>query len=290
VREYGAGRGTLARTILDGLQTERPDAYAAAMYELSDVNTRQIARALEILRDSGHGDHAQAATDEAITGVILANELLDAFPVHRLLYENHEIREAYVIWHDGWFAEEVGPISDQRLLLPLEGLSFAEGQRLEVSPAAWEWTLSICDIIERGFAILIDYGYPARELYDAQQRFDGTLRTYSRHLVSDDPFRRIGLQDLTAHVDFSAISAAAESCGCTELGLTSQAYFFAGLGIEEILLRVQQTATSAHEYLNARETLMHLLDPRGLGRFRVLALGKGVPVAPPLRGFSFVLY
>ena len=97
------------------------------------------------------------------------------------------------------------------------------------------------------------------------------------------------MQDLTAHVDFTAVSHAAESGGCSVLGLTSQAYFFAGLGIEELLLRLQTASTDLPNYLNARQTIMHLLDPRSLGRFNVLVLGKGVDVTTKLRGLSFAL-
>jgi len=115
------------------------------------------------------------------------------------------------------------------------------------------------------------------------------LRTYSQHLVSDDPYRRVGMQDLTAHVDFTAVSRALEAGGCEILGMTSQAFFFAGLGIEELLMQLQTTAHDPGDYLNARETIMHLMEPRGLGRFRVLVAGKDVSADPPLRGLSFSL-
>jgi SAM-dependent MidA family methyltransferase len=182
-----------------------------------------------------------------------------------------------------------GSVSDDRITAPVRDLPLIEGQRLEVSPAAWNWAATLGERLERGYAILIDYGYPRHQLYDPAQRADGTLRTYSRHLVGDDPYRRVGKQDLTAHVDFTTVSEAAVAGGCTELGLISQAYFFAGLGIEELLLQLQIIGTEMTDYLNARQTIMHLLDPRALGRFHVLVLGKDVPAEPPLRGLSFSL-
>jgi SAM-dependent MidA family methyltransferase len=214
---------------------------------------------------------------------------LDAFPVHRLTVADGEVREVYVTWRDGWFADLIADLSDTALLDPLRGLDLLEGQRFEVSPDAHQWAREIGSRIARGYGVLIDYGYPANDLYDPRQRFDGTLRTYSEHLVSDDPYRRVGRQDLTAHVDFTAVARAAEAGGCDVLGLTSQAYFFAGLGIEELLMSMQRTGAGGFDYLNARETIMHLMDPRGLGRFRVLMLGKDVPSGPPLRGLSFSL-
>ncbi len=289
VREEGAGSGTLARDILDGLREERPDVLAAIRYELSDVNAVRLHTGVERLAGAGYDQRVSTATDEPFSGVLLANELLDAFAVHRLVIRNGEPHEVFVAWRDGWFADEERPLSSESLAAPLAGLDLIEGQRLEVSPVAWEWAKRIGRTLERGYAILIDYGYPAERLYSPSERPEGTLRTYSRHLVGDDPYRRIGLQDLTAHVDFSAISRAAKAGGCTVLGLTSQAYFFAGLGIEELLLRLQTTGADLPDYLNARQTIMHLLDPRALGRFHVLVLGKDVPTEPTLRGLSFVL-
>jgi SAM-dependent MidA family methyltransferase len=289
VREEGAGSGTLARDILDGLREERPDVLNALRYELSDVNSVRVADGIQRLQAAGYAVSVATSTDAPITGVLLANELLDAFPVHRLIVRDGDIRELYVTWRDGWFADEEGPLADHRLALPLAQLELSDGQRLEVSPAAWHWSATIGDRLERGYAILIDYGYPATQLYSPTDRYEGTLRTYSRHLVGDDPYRRVGKQDLTAHVDFTAVSRAAEEGGCSVLGLTSQAYFFAGLGIEELLLRLQITSSDLPDYLNARQTIMHLLDPRSLGRFHVLVLGNGVDAEPPLRGLSFSL-
>jgi SAM-dependent MidA family methyltransferase len=283
VREAGAGGGVLARQIVEGLRREHPEALAALRYELADISEARVAEAVA----AGSGLVAPAG-DAPLEGVLLANELLDALPVHRLIYAGGEPRELYVTWRDGWFADEVGALSDPRLAEPLSGLPLVEGQRLEVSPAAWDWARDIGRQIGRGYAILIDYGYPAAELY-APTRVEGTLKSYSQHLVSIEPYRRVGRQDLTAHVDFTAVSRAAQARGMTELGLTTQAYFFAGLGIEELLLGIQRAATDPYSYLNAREAVMHLLDPRGLGRFRVLVLGKGVPAEPPLRGLAFAL-
>ena len=288
LRESGGGAGTLARQLVEGLREERPDMLPTLRYELGDINAPHTAAALMVLRDVAPDVTFAPESSSALNGVVLANELLDAFPVHRLRVVDGSLREVYVGWRDGWFADEVGELSDASLAQPLADLSLLEGQALEVSPAAWEWARALGGQLTRGYAILIDYGYPAAELY-APARVAGTLKSYSAHMAGLEPYRRVGRQDLTAHVDFSAVSRAAQDAGLEELGLTTQAFFFAGLGIEELLLRVQQTATDPYSYVNAREAVLHLLDPRGLGRFRVLALGKGVQREPPLRGFGFRL-
>ncbi len=233
-------------------------------------------------------DHARPASDAPVRGVLLANELLDAFPVHRLIQHEGELKEIYVVFEAGWFQDQIGPLSNPDLARLLSGAVLQEGQRAEVSPQAIEWSRGICSHLSSGYAILIDYGYPASELY-GPLHFEGTLKGYTRHDVTEDPYFRVGYQDLTAHVNFTAVSEAAQSGGCVELGLTNQAYFLAGLGIEQLLLRLQRTATTPQEYIEAREAVLHLIDPGALGRFRVLLLGKNVETEPPLRGFSFRL-
>ena len=288
IREDGAGRGTLGLDILSELHDRFPDLYRIVTYELADLNANRVEEGLARLTENGFGDHVRAATGEPFAGVLLANELLDAFPVHRLIQERGELREMYVAFKDGWFIDEIGPLSDPELVTLLSGIALQEGQRAEVSPQAIAWSRGIGKQLSSGYAILIDYGYPASELYN-DIHFEGTLKGYSRHDVTEDPYFRVGNQDLTAHVNFTAVSAAAQAGGCVELGLTNQAYFLAGLGIEQVLLQLQKSDVTPHEYVLARDAVLHLIDPGGLGRFRVLLLGKNVETDPPLRGFSFRL-
>lgn len=288
VREEGAGRGMLAAHILSEIHHRAPELFRTIRYELSDLNQQRVIEALSFLEEHGFGAQAHQAGATPVNGVLLANELMDAFPVHRLIKMDGRLQEIFVTLGDDWFQDVVGPLSDPNLEALLNGVTLDEGQRAEVSPAAVEWARSIGDRLERGYVILIDYGYPAHELYSAE-RFDGTLKGYSQHEVTDDPYRRVGNQDLTAHVNFTAISQAAQTSGLTELGLTTQAYFLAGLGIDQVLLELQKTTTDAQAYITARNAVMHLIDPRGLGRFRVLILGKQVNTDQPLSGLSFTL-
>ena len=129
------------------------------------------------------------------------------------------------------------------------------------------------------------------ELYDPIRRRDGTLRAYVRHQVHDDPYRHVGRQDLTAHVDVTAVERAARAADLTTVGITTQAEALIGLGIEDRLRRIQRDpATTFEAYASLRASLMRLLDPGAMGRFRVMAFGRDWPGSaddPPLGVFAF---
>ncbi len=172
------------------------------------------------------------------------------------------------------------------LLLGSDGIVFHEGDHFEVSPAAADWFRQSAEALRRGYTLTIDYGYPAAELYRAH-RLEGTVRGYAGHTVTDDPFLRVGRQDLTAHVDFSALIWAGEAAGLQLAGLTTQGDFLAALGLGQQLVAMQQEpGITMEQYLAAQASVLRLIDPAGLGRFRVLAMAKDAPIEPPLRGFK----
>jgi SAM-dependent MidA family methyltransferase len=141
--------------------------------------------------------------------------------------------------------------------------------------------------IERGLAMIIDYGHPAQALYDPGLRPGGLLRTYRRHHVGNDPFRFVGEQDLTAHVDWTALELAAADGGLEILGRTTQSEALSGLGLVERLVELQsQQGVTAEAYAAARAAVVRLLDPRALGGFGVLLLGRGL-TASRLRSLAF---
>ena len=172
----------------------------------------------------------------------------------------------------------------------MEGVTLAEGQRAEICLALDDWIAGAAAGLGRGILLLIDYGHPARELYDPIRRRDGTLRAYLRHRVHDDPYIHVGRQDLTAHVDVTAVERAAAADGLIHLGTTTQAEFLVGLGTEELLQTIQaDPATTIEDYLGVRSALLRLLDPAAMGRFRVLAFGRGWPAGTVPAGFGFRL-
>ncbi len=298
VREYGAGIGTLAWDIIGGLATEAPACRAALTYRLVELNQYHRTQALATFVAAGLGDVvreeviAAGADPEPIAGVVLANEVADAFGAHRLIWREGRLREGWVIWNGDCFAEEEGELSaaaaaaDPDAMLREHGITLAAGDRIEISPAAREWFAAAARGLDRGYAIVIDYGYPASELYRAH-RLAGTVRAYHRHTVSDDPFPHVGQQDLTAHVDFSALRQAGERAGLVFAGQTTQGAFLASLDMGDLLVALgNDPETALPEYLAAQAALLRLIDPGGLGRFGVLSMARDVPVSPPLRGFT----
>jgi SAM-dependent MidA family methyltransferase len=292
VREYGSGVGGLAYDILAGVADRYPDLFAVIRYHLAERNRHRQADALTAFRDVGLIDKVVDESDTAlkpITGVILANEVADAFRAHRLIRSSESFTEAWVVERDGELAFESGPVSDdgQRAIEQLEAelLDIPDGV-YDVSIAAPGWFGHAVDHLTSGYAIVIDYGYEAAELYSGH-RLEGTLRAYREHTVSDDPFAHPGETDLTVHVDFTALRRAGERAGADFLRLTTQGAFLSGLGLGNRLVSLQSDPdTHVADYLTAQTVVLRLIDPGGLGRFRVLVMAKGVPSGPPLSGLT----
>ena len=298
VREYGAGVGGLAYDLIAGLSEEAPEAAAVLCYRLVEPNPHRRAEALAAMAEVGLDRMVTAeewpgdGAAEPIVGIALANEVADAFPVHRLLWRDGELRERYVVWREGGFAEEEGELSPEALvsapdeMLAAAGVTLRDGDAIEISPAAAAWFAGVGRGLARGYAIVIDYGYEARELYRGH-RLAGTVRAYRRHTVTDNPFRHVGRQDLTAHVDFTALRRAGEAVGLTFAGFTTQGAFLASLGLGDFLVQLQaDPATTAAEYVATQAAVLRLIDPGGMGRFGVLIMARDAPVRPPLRGFG----
>ena len=298
VREYGSGIGALAWDVIGGLSTEAPECRAALEYRLIETNPHRLEQSLAALAEGGLGDvvrgeHIPPGSDpEPITGVVLANEVADAFGVHRLIWRDGRFREGWVLWSGNGFVEEEGDLSpeaaaaDPEAMLRENGIALAEGDRIEISPSAASWFAAAARGLRRGYAIVIDYGYPAAELYGAH-RLAGTVRAYRGHTVSDDPFAHVGEQDLTAHVDFSALRGAGEDAGLTLAGQTNQGAFLASLGMGDLLVALgKDPETSLPEYLAAQAAILRLIDPGGMGRFGVLIMARDAPISPPLKGFT----
>lgn len=295
LREYGAGTGALAVAILDGLAHERADLARVLRYDPIEVEPGRLETIAARLASAGHA--AAFASDappieEPITGMVIANEVLDALPTHRVVSRGGALREIAVGWEDGAFVDVETATSTPALAerLAAEGVTLAEGQRAEICLALDTWIAGVAAGLERGVVLLIDYGYPAEMLYDPVRRRDGTLRAYLRHRVHDDPYIHIGRQDLTAHVDVTAVERAAVAAGLSHLGTTTQAEFLVGLGTESLLQAIQaDPATTIEDYIGVRSALLRLLDPAAMGRFRVMAFGRGWPAGATLAGLDYRL-
>jgi SAM-dependent MidA family methyltransferase len=286
IREHGAGEGAMARAILDAIDD---DAFRAAIrYEPVEVDPRRVATWRAALTDAGHADRiADPLAGEAFDGVVLANEVLDALPVHRVRQRAARLLELAVDVDaaDGHLVEvEIAPstpaLADR---LAAEGITLVDGQTAELCLDIEPWLAAATADLRRGLVVLIDYGAPAADLYDPRRRPAGTLRAYLRHRVHDDPLIHVGRQDLTAHVDTTAVEAAGHDLGLTTVGLTTQAEALLALGIEDRWRAIQaDPSTTPEAYAHARGAVMRLIDPGAMGRFRVVVLGRDWPDEAPL--------
>lgn len=299
LREYGAGTGALAESILHGLADDRSGLLDAIAYEPVELLPARVERIRDRLAAAGFAaalaepaepPHRDAATEPFDTAVI-ANEFLDALPVHRVVMRDGSLLERFVDWsaERGAFVDVEGAPSTPALAarLAAEGVQLRDGQAAEIRLATDPWVAAMSAGIGRGIATIIDYGAPAQELY-GPARHDGTLRAYTGQRAHADPYVAVGRQDLTAHVDFTAVERAAAALGWRTLGLTSQAEFLVGSGFGDLFATRQADPDVEPEtYLALRASAARLLDPRALGGFRVLVLGRGIPDDTALRGLTY---
>jgi SAM-dependent MidA family methyltransferase len=214
-----------------------------------------------------------------VHGCILSNELVDSFPVHVVTLRDGRLREIYVASEDGGFREEFGDLSSNELEGYFEGLGIVldEGQRAEVNLMALEWMEMVGRILTEGFVITIDYGHEVEILY-SPLRGNGTLLCYYRHSWHENPYERIGLQDITSHVDFTSLMRKGEEVGLRSTGLTTQYRFLISLGfLEEAQKRLGKDQGSL-EGMRDRLAMKTLIFPDGgMGDvFKVLIQHKGI--------------
>ncbi len=284
--EAGAGSARLSADILRAIRTRDPAVYERLRLHLVEVSDEARRAQGATLGEVGEKLVASSAhLPERFSGILLANELLDALPVHQVVMRAGGLQEVYVRVRDDRLDVTEGPLSTPRLKehLASEGIVLEPGWRAEVNLRAVEWTRAAVRALTRGFLILVDYGHPARELYSVTHA-SGTLTTFSRHTMAGPEssvhppwLDRPGEQDITAHVDFTSVQHAAESEGARVLGFLDQTYFLLGLGAADL----------DHPDTKRRLALKTLLMPGGLGStLKVLILGKNVG-EPPLLGCSF---
>lgn len=281
ILEFGAGTGTMASDVL--LELERldslPDHYF--ILELSaDLQQRQqetLRRRVPHLFE--RIEWLSALPQPGFKGVILANEVVDAMPVHLIRFEERGVREGFVGWQEGRFVWCDSPLSTPELRQRIEALQqpcgdepFCPGYTTEINLAQRGWIGSIAALLEEGVALIIDYGFPRHEYYHPE-RTGGTLMCHYRHRAHGDPLILVGLQDITAHVDFTALAEAAHEAGLDVLGYTAQAQFLLATGLGERIASVDQGDTRA--YLEMTQQVKKLTLPSEMGElFKVLAVGR----------------
>ena len=294
VTEPGAGTGALAAGLLGGLRDLRSPLGGAIRYRPVDVEAARLTALRERLTTLG----LEAALTEdpprdGETGAVVANEVLDALPVHRVVGR----REA-----PGGIAEILVALGPEDRLTAIEGdattpalaarlaaeeIVLDEGQVTEVCLALDGWLADATRHLQPGVVVLVDYGDEPAALHDAARRPTGTLRAFAAHAVGGDPFVHVGRQDLTATVDLAAVRSAAAAAGLQSLGETTQAELVAALGTGELTQAfLRRDGAGLEDALELRSALARLLDPRGMGGFRVLVFGRGLPPGARLRGLE----
>ncbi|MCL4522535.1 MAG: SAM-dependent methyltransferase [Acidobacteria bacterium] len=279
--EAGAGVGRLAAHVLDFAARALPGFYSALRYVAVEQSAaRRATHALGLVTHIAAGRASSAAELPANipVGCILSNELLDALPVHRILREHGELREIYVGLDGDRFCDQVGPLSSPALeeYFSGQGIVLLDGQQAEAGLAAAAWMEDAARRLSCGYLLTIDYGREARELCDARH-LRGTLLAYTRHRAGEDFYAAPGEQDLTAHVNFTALDLAGRASGLARLGLVSQSHFLLALGRANEFADLYDEGQSEAERVRARLLLKTLIFPEGMGEtFSVLIHSKGV--------------
>ena len=285
IREHGAGSGALAAALVDGVQATEPDLADALRYRAVEVEPRR----LEELR-ARLGDVVEPDDGAPIEGLVLGNEVLDALPTHRVVGAARGMDEVYVAIVDGGASPIPTGRRRRRRSKPAwtpRASRSPTGQRAEICLATDAWVAGAAGGLAKGLLLLIDYGHPAAALYDNRRRPRGTLAAYVSHRIHDDPYRAIGRQDLTAHVDVTAVEAAAGAAGLDHVATTTQGRFLAGLGVGDLLVALQSGPDAdLAGYLDAKASLVRMIDPAAMGGFAVMAFGRGLPVGASLRGLT----
>lgn len=282
ILEAGAGRGILAADIL--LELEHRDCLPENYLILELAHGLRTIQRETLEQKTPHLLGRVQWLDrlpEHLEGVVLGNELLDAMPMVLFEIQQQEPVAINIVCKDGAPAFQVGGQLPEKIIERLREVDLPTGYRSEINQQAEAWIASVADCLERGVMLLIDYGFPRAEYFHPQRK-TGTLMCHYRHHNHGDPLSLIGLQDITAHVDFTAMAEAAVDNGLEVLGYTSQAAFLVASGMEQLM--ASSNPENAADHLALTNQINKLTHPAEMGElFKVIALGKGIE--QPLKGF-----
>jgi SAM-dependent MidA family methyltransferase len=282
--ECGAGNGRLACDIMDFLAEREPSLYTGVTLVLAEREPSLEEAQRDLL--NAHAAKTRWLTPEAFasgdftfSGCLYSNELIDALPTHRVVMTAEGLQEIFVTLQDDDFKEEAGPLSTPALgdYLQRIKVELHPGQQAEINLAAPEWLSSVAAALQRGFILTIDYGFPALELY-APHRTRGTLLCYHRHSTEENPYIRLGQQDITAHIDFTTLMLRGEQLGLRTEWFGEQYRFLLAAGIVEEIEEIECSDAPSQEKLKLRLALKKLIMPEGgMGdTFRMLVQSKRV--------------
>ncbi|NJK48764.1 class I SAM-dependent methyltransferase [Candidatus Gracilibacteria bacterium] len=286
--EMGAGTGLLASDILSYLQKNAPNLLATLEYIIVEQAEGLIERQQDLLKfwiDNNVNiswKSWQDISEESLVGCLFSNELVDALPVHQIILANNQLKEIYIQYSQDKFLEIIDEVSTPKLAeyfhlidIDLSSKAYADGYRTEVNLLALDWLKTVAIKLKQGYLLTIDYGYNAQRYYNPQ-RDRGTLQCYYQHRRHNNPYINIGAQDITTHVDFTALERQGELCGLQKVGFTQQGLFLMALGLGDRLNDLSSGKYNFQQILQRRDALHQLIDPAGLGGFGVLIQSKGL--------------
>ncbi len=301
VIEMGAGLGNLANDILSYWQVKHPELLQIIEYTIIEESTALIEKQKALLQpwlnqgvDLNWKNWAEIP-DQSIIGCCFSNELIDAFPVHQVIWQDGQLQEIYVTESSEKWTEVIAELSTlkildyfQQLNIDFNSGNYPEGYQTEVNLQALDWLKTVSKKLKQGYLLTIDYGYSATQYYHPQ-RSQGTLQCYYQHRLHSNPYINVGLQDITAHVDFTTLENQGELLRLEKLAFTQQCLFLMSLGLGDRLVELSSGKYNILEIMQRRDALHQLIDPRGLGKFGVLLQAKGLTSeqkARSLKGFT----
>jgi SAM-dependent MidA family methyltransferase len=279
--EPGAGVGRLAAHMLDFGESKLPAFYDALRYvavERSAPRREQSFARLKRHADTGHFEASVEIPSRIPSGCLFSNELGDALPVHRIVMQDGALREIFVDFRDGNFVDCVSALSTCVITeyFAAQGITLHEGQQAEAGLEACDWITEVGRRLERGYVLTIDYGHRAADLFD-DHHMRGTLLAYRGHRTAENYYQAPGEQDLTAHINFTALETWGKRSGLETAGLVSQTAFLLALGRENEFADLYDEGQTELEQARARLQLKTLIFPEGMGeRFQVLLQRKGL--------------
>jgi SAM-dependent MidA family methyltransferase len=274
--ECGAGDGRFAEGVLRALALRFPRVFAATRYVVYDSSFDALRRARPLLMD--FGERVEFCSDfdlmSASHGIYFSNELLDAFPVHRVVQEHDGLSELYVeVAPGGSFEWLTGPLSTRRLseFVRHYSVQLAPGQIIEINLAIDDWLVEVAARLESGFLITVDYGAEASDLYDPVRRPQGTLRAFSRHAFVDDLLAQPGEYDITSTVNWTQVKSAGEQLRFRVVDFTSQDKFLLNAGLLEEMGSMLEELETVAEKLSVSTSAREMILPGGMASsFQVL--------------------
>lgn len=300
--EMGAGQGLIAMDVLQYLKRQAAEdlSYADFWTALEYVI---VEKAAALMAEQKH--HLQAFWKESnqvkwltlaelpphsITGCLFSNELVDAMPVHQVVIQDRELLEVYVqtrqktaaetpIFHEQFDQPSTPKLAAYLDWMEIDHTQLPENYRSEINLAALDWLSEAAGKLKQGYLLTIDYGYSAEQYY-SPSRPQGTLQCYRHHASHSNPYQYVGCQDITSHVNFTALERHGEALGLEKLGRTQQGLFLMALGLGDRLVANNNTADLAQlsGVLRRREAIHSLINPMGLGGFQVLVQGRGLNI------------